>query len=101
MNFPVSDTFEMEGPELGDLSDTPETTEYTIAFQFVRVVDKKWGADADGNRGVRREWEEDIEFQILFDWVDITEKVKMFQPEFYEEVSKEVATRIHDYDFSE
>jgi len=39
---------------------TMVTIECTVYFNM--VVDNNYGADADGNRGVRMEWAEDIEY---------------------------------------
>ena len=41
--------------------------ELTVNVQATKVIDNNYGADADGNRGIRQTWLEDVEITSVED----------------------------------
>lgn len=49
---------------------------YKVTGEFEIIVDNNYGADADGNRGVHREWVEEVDIKsIEREGIDILERI--------------------------
>lgn len=76
--------------------------EIEVKVSYQAIVDKKWGADADGNRGITMEYVDDIEFTVCnLQGDDITEHIRTNFPTDYkhlEERAIDLAKEFEGYD---
>jgi hypothetical protein len=71
-----------------DIEKDGDTITLTVEVDYSVVCDPAYGADADGNRGVKSWFLDDCRFKIMSDNVDVTDEIKK-TPELYKKIQAE------------